>query len=94
MSHLLIPTYEGDIRIVSILLDLQADADGCIEGIEVRILGIGYAESGGCIDAVLNADDRGVDLSLHSEIIVPVDDQDQCPLHAVRIFTFIDKLCE
>lgn len=91
VADLLIAADEGDISLVAVLLELEADAYGRIEGVEVRILRIGDAEGGGGIEAVLHTDNGCVDLSLDAEVVVPVDDQDQSLAHGAWIPFVLEK---
>ena len=81
MTDLLVAADEGDVGLVTVLLDLQADADGREQRVEVGVLRIRYAEGCGRIQAVLDTDDGRVDLALDTEVVVSVDDQDQSLLH-------------
>ena len=83
VAHLLVAADEGDVRLVTVLLDLQTDTDGGEQSVEVGVLRVRYAEGCGRVQAVLNADDGRVHLALDTEVVVPVDDQDQSLLHAI-----------
>ena len=91
VADLLVAAYEGDIGLVAVLLELEADAYSRIEGVEVRILRIGDTEGGGGIEAVLHTDNWCVDLSLDAEVVVPVDDQDQSLAHGAWIPFVLEK---
>ena len=73
VSHLFIPTNERYGGIHALFLKIHACADGCIQGVQIRILRIGDTERISSGDTVLYTYDRSGYFPLDAVIVVPVN---------------------
>ena len=81
MSYLLVTAKEGDLDGPAVILQIVIHLDRREKTVDIGILGIGHTKSRSCLGTGVYAYHRGLHAALGTEIVIPVDDEDQGLLH-------------